>query len=98
MPPLSDTTLKDVTVRAYPTNKEKSKCDFRSLEIAIGEGGQKSEVRTVASSLHSISTTIINWKCGICLMFGFTIYLMHLADYLKRKKSKKKIDNNTVKI
>ena len=26
------------------------------------------------------------------VLFGFTIYLMHLADYLKRKKSKKKKD------
>ena len=28
-------------------------------------------------------------------MFGFTIYLMHLADYFKQKKSKKQKDNKT---
>jgi len=28
-------------------------------------------------------------------MLGFTIYLMHLADYLKRKKSKKKKDKQS---
>jgi hypothetical protein len=57
MPTLSDTTLKDVTARAYLTNgEEKSKCDFRSLEITIGEGERgESEVRTVASSLQYLN-------------------------------------------
>gem|GEM_PF-3796367 len=27
--------------------------------------------------------------CEVYVLFGFTIYLMHLADYLKHKKSKK---------
>lgn len=26
-------------------------------------------------------------------MFGFTLYLMHLADYLKQRKSKKQKDS-----
>jgi hypothetical protein len=33
---------------------------------------------------------IISKRYEVYMLFGFTIYLMHLADYLKRKKSKKK--------
>jgi hypothetical protein len=33
---------------------------------------------------------VISEDCKMYILFGFTIYLMHLADYLKRKKSKKK--------
>ena len=29
-------------------------------------------------------------KCEVYILFGFTIYLMYLTAYLKRKKSKKK--------
>lgn len=38
---------------------------------------------------------IISKEYELYPMFGFTIYLMHLADYLKQKKSKKQKDSKT---
>jgi hypothetical protein len=67
---------------------------FRYLFIAV-EKGAKSDVKFGAPYLQML---VISEKYEIYVMFGFTIYLMHLADYLKRNKSKKKKSENHSKI
>jgi hypothetical protein len=44
---------------------------------------------------YNFKTKVNSRKHKVYPMFGFTIYLMHFADYLRRKKSKKQKDSKT---
>ena len=56
----------------------------------LGLTGNVSHTKDVDMAIRTILAIVISEDCKMYILFGFTIYLMHLADYLKRKKSKKK--------